>query len=114
MHEHQHASKGLQVQVLQTELSCTLAAQEMVLNKGKVAAHGCRWAEHGSTYISGLLFSMVTSSANRRTRLLEGSAEANERSHYAPKEAAKGNYMCSVILVTKHATDWRCCSLHMQ
>lgn len=45
---------------------------------------------------------------------MEGSTEANERRHYAPKEAAKGNYMRSVIFVTKHATYWRRRGLHMQ
>lgn len=49
-----------------------------------------------------------------QTHLMEGGTEANESRHDTPKEATKGNYMCSVVLVTKHTTNWRCCGLHMQ
>ena len=47
-----------------------------------------------------------------RTYLMERCTEADKGCHDAPKEAAKGNYMCSVIFVPKHAADRRCCSLH--
>ena len=45
---------------------------------------------------------------------MKGSAEANERCHYAPQEASNGDDMCSVIFVTKNATNGRCCSLYAE
>ena len=57
---------------------------------------------------------LVKGISYHQTHLMQGGTEANESRHDTPEEATKGNYVCSVVFVTKHATNWRCCGLHVQ